>query len=449
LPPSEDAHSPANIPSLEGPSRADLLVAPAADRVAAGVGHADDRAPAPSAPSDLAPKDLATQATVGLPPAGGGFRPDVQGLRAIAVLLVVLFHAGVGPFSGGFVGVDVFFVISGFVITGVLLRERAQTGGTSLLGFYARRARRILPAATLVIIATVLMSYHWLGFIAANQVSHDARDAALFFANFHFISMSTNYFTARLPPSPLQHFWSLSVEEQFYFVYPAIFVAVILAGRRYALARKLVPVLLAVIGISFALSVFETASNANAAYFSPFTRAWELALGALIAVLGGLLSKIPPMIAAVCTWAGAACLLVAALVYTSATAYPGDAVALPVIGTAAVIAGGVAAPALGAEVLLRRRPFQWLGAISYSLYLWHWPIIVVAEEEATHALSLLHRLVLVVVALAASALTYVLVENPVRKSRRLNRNSLLSIGIGACLIGLSLSVVLAELAAHT
>ena len=300
------------------------------------------------------------------------------------MLLVVLFHAGVGPFSGGFVGVDVFLSYPGSSLPESYFAN-AKTGGTSLLAFYAG-APDILPAATLVIIATVLISYHWLGFIAANQVSHDARDSALFFANFHFISISTNYFTARLPPSPLQHFWSLSVEEQFYFVYPAIFVAVIVAARRYALARKLVPVLLAVIGLSFALSVFQTASNANAAYFSPFTRAWELALGALIAVLGGLLRKIPPIIAAACTWAGAACILVAALAYTSATAYPGDAVALPVIGAAAVIAGGVAAPALGAEALLRRRPFQWLGAISYSLYLWHWPIIVVAEEEATHAL---------------------------------------------------------------
>lgn len=175
------------------------------------------------------------------------FRPDVAGLRGIAVLLVVLFHAGLSQLSGGFVGVDVFFVISGFVITGVLLRERAKTNGTSLLGFYARRARRILPAATVVIIVTVLISYRWLGFIAGNQVAQDDKAAALFFANFHFISMSTNYFTSRLPPSPLQHYWSLSVEEQFYLLYPTIFLCVALVWRRVPIVRKLAVVLLAVI----------------------------------------------------------------------------------------------------------------------------------------------------------------------------------------------------------
>jgi len=207
------------------------------------------------------------------------FRPDVAGLRGIAVLLVVLFHAGLSQVSGGFVGVDVFFVISGFVITGVLLREHERTKGTSLLAFYARRARRILPAGTIVIIVTVLISYHWLGFIAGNQVAEDDKAAALFYANFHFISLSTNYFTSRLPPSPLQHYWSLSVEEQFYLVYPTIFLCVALVWRRLPIVRKLAVVLLVIIGASFVLSVVRTQ-----------TRLTSLRLPALGSWRSGLLS---------------------------------------------------------------------------------------------------------------------------------------------------------------
>ena len=393
-------------------------------------------------------KDIDVRESAGTVPRDRQFRPDIAGLRALAVLLVVLYHAGLSPLSGGFVGVDVFFVISGFVITGLLLRERAKTQGTSLLAFYARRARRILPAATLVIIATLLMSYHWLGFIAGNQVSADAKAAALFFANFHFISLSTNYFTAQLPPSPLQHFWSLSVEEQFYLVYPALFLFTALVWRRAPLVRKLTVVLLAVIAASLTLSVVQTSSDATAAYFSPFTRAWELALGALIAIGSRPLSKVPRAVAGAVTWAGMACVLLAAFLYSGATSYPGDAVALPVVGAAAIIAGGTAVPRMGTEVLLRRLPFQWLGNISYSLYLWHWPVLVVAEEHAAHPLSLGQKLLLVLVALVISVASFLLVENPVRNAKRLRRKHIASIIMGGCLITLSLSVAFIEVAAH-
>ena len=150
----------------------------------------------------------------------------MEGLRAIAVLLVVLFHAGVPGLNGGFVGVDVFFVISGFVITGLLLRERQSSGRTSVLNFYARRCRRILPAASLVIGVTALVSYWVLGSLIGNSVANDGGSAAAFLVNFHFASQGTNYFTSSLPPSPLQNYWSLSVEEQFYILYPTIFLVV-------------------------------------------------------------------------------------------------------------------------------------------------------------------------------------------------------------------------------
>ena len=148
------------------------------------------------------------------------FRPDVQALRALAVVLVVLFHAHVPGIHGGFLGVDVFFVISGFVITGVLLQERASKQHTSITGFYARRIRRILPLATVVLIGTIFAVYHWLSFVSGAQNANDAKWVAAFLANFHFASQGTQYFTSQLPPSAFQQYWSLAVEEQFYLVWP-------------------------------------------------------------------------------------------------------------------------------------------------------------------------------------------------------------------------------------
>ena len=220
----------------------------------------------------------------GTAPADRRFRPDVEGLRAVSILLVVLYHAGVPGLTGGFVGVDVFFVISGFVITGLLLRERKSTGGTSVLNFYARRCRRIIPAATVTILVTVAFAYVLLGAASGNSAANDGRWAAAFLSNFHFEAVGTNYFTASLPPSPLQNFWSLSVEEQFYVVYPTLFLIVASVKSRISLRTRLTFVLGITIAASYWWSVVQTGSNPSAAYFSPFTRAWELALGALIAV---------------------------------------------------------------------------------------------------------------------------------------------------------------------
>ena len=220
----------------------------------------------------------------GTAPGDRRFRPDIEGLRAVAVVLVVLYHAGVGGLSGGYVGVDVFFVISGFVITGLLLRERTGSEGTSLLNFYGRRSRRIIPAATLVIVVTVIATYTTLGVVYGDQTAIDARWTAVFLANVHFAAVGTNYLTAQQPPSPLLNFWSLAVEEQFYLVYPTFFLLIAAVRSRWTLQAKLVVGLVAIIAASFTLSVLQTASDPTAAYFSPFTRAWELALGALVAV---------------------------------------------------------------------------------------------------------------------------------------------------------------------
>ena len=160
----------------------------------------------------------------GTPPGDRRFRPDVQGLRAIAILLAIVYHADIQPFSGGYVGIEVFFVISGFVITGLLLRERDSTGHTSLRSFYGRRARRIIPMATLVIIVTVIVTYHSLGTLVGHETAVDGAWSALFLANVHFQATDTNYLLSQAPPSPLLNYWSLGVEEQFYIVYPALFL---------------------------------------------------------------------------------------------------------------------------------------------------------------------------------------------------------------------------------
>ena len=360
------------------------------------------------------------------------FRPDVEGLRALAVLLVVLYHAGLPHLTGGFIGVDVFFVISGFVITGLLLRERRGTARTSIVDFYARRVRRILPAATLVIGVTVLATFVVLGVLSGDSTANDGRWAAAFLANFHFESVGTNYLTARLPPSPLQNYWSLSVEEQFYVVYPTLFLVVASLRSRLDLRARLAWLLIVVIMASYWLSVVQTSSHPAAAYFSPLTRAWELALGALIAVGTSWLRKVPVAAAAALTWVGAAAVVYSSFVFDSQTAYPGSLVAVPVVGAALIVAGGSAVPAWGAESVLGLRPMQWMGRRSYSLYLWHWPILIlVAERVGKSQLTFRENLPYLAVAVLVSMASYRFVENPLR---HLKVNSKKTVVVGVVLV---------------
>ena len=385
----------------------------------------------------------------GTAPEDRRFRPDVQGLRAIAVALVVLFHAHVPGLDGGYVGVDVFFVISGFVITGVLLRERTSAGSTSILNFYARRVRRILPAATLVIIASVIASYVLLGPVSGGQTASDARWASVFLINIHFASTGTNYLSSQLPPSVLQNYWSLAVEEQFYLVYPTIFLAVAGLSLRASLHRRLGLVLSALVVLSFGASVVQTANSPTAAYFSPLPRVWELALGGLVAVSTVYLRRLPTQIAAILSWLGLGAILLAAVVFSAATPYPGWRVALPAVGAALVIAGGVVTPTYGVERLLGLRLLQWIGLVSYSLYLWHWPVLTIAAERSgSGSLSVSRSLLWVLVSLGLAIVTYLLVENPIRHSRFLGIKRWATLVLGGCLIVSSLAVATVELHLH-
>ncbi|HEY5001238.1 MAG TPA: acyltransferase [Acidimicrobiales bacterium] len=351
------------------------------------------------------------------------FRPDVEGLRAIAILFVVLFHVGLPEFRSGYTGVDIFFVISGFVITGLLLRERASDGKISFLTFYARRAKRILPAAILVIVVTLVATYLLVGRREARLVADDSRWTALFLGNFHFANLFPNVFVKR-PASPLTNYWSLAVEEQFYLVYPAFFVLLMSIARRRSFQARLAIGLVAAIVLSFAVSAISTKAGQFAAYYSPLTRVWELAIGALIAVGAPQLKKLPSVIAASITWLGMLSIAISAVAISTTTPYPGISAALPVVGTALVIAGGTAASRRGAEVVLRLPPFRWIGRLSYSWYLWHLPILVIAAEYAhtTFASSVAMKLTLVAFALLLAAATYLFIENPIRHSVFLTRN---------------------------
>jgi peptidoglycan/LPS O-acetylase OafA/YrhL len=367
-------------------------------------------------------------------PRGPGYRTDIQGLRAVAVVLVVLDHAQIPGVTGGYVGVDVFFVISGFLITGLLLSDAGKNHRVRFASFYARRARRILPAATLVILATSLASVFLLNFVAARRVLTDSVWAAFFAANIHFAQEGTNYFTAATATvSPLQHYWSLAVEEQFYLVWPAVLGITIFGWwtfvrganhrrkpHRDGLPTVRIAVVLLLIGAgSLYLSVVQTASDPHAAYFSTIDRAWELAIGALLAVGLPLLQRIPEHARSALSWAGLGGIGYVAASFTATTAIPGYAAVLPVMAAAAVIAGGVDAPRLGATRLLSLPPFLLVGAISYSLYLWHWPILIISSDYFTFPLNLAQRLALVGLAFVLSLLSFAFVEYPFQHAKRI------------------------------
>jgi peptidoglycan/LPS O-acetylase OafA/YrhL len=371
----------------------------------------------------------------GIRQSSGRHRNDIQGLRAVAVLIVALNHAGLSALPGGYVGVDVFFVLSGYLITRLLITGVAKQGASSLGGFYLRRARRILPAATVVLIATDIAAYHMLNFVRAKEVLQDSMFASIFGANFRFASIGTNYFARAQPPSPLQHFWSLAVEEQFYLVWPAI-LAVVLAGvvigrrrRRARKPRRDAPVelttgrlgrLLVVITLisagSLAYSIIDTPVHPAAAYFSTFARAWELGLGAMLAVGADHVRRLPGWLRGAVGWLGLAAIGYAAVRFTTSTTFPGSAALLPTVGAALVIAAGIGTrPKLGCGRILSLPPFTYIGDRSYSFYLWHWPFLILVYEHDGHTLSLRENLLLLLAAFLVSMVSFRLVENPIRR----------------------------------
>ncbi len=361
------------------------------------------------------------------------FRPDVEGLRAVAVFTVVLFHAGVSWMQGGYVGVDVFFVISGFLITGLILREHEVRDRISLSGFYARRARRILPAAMLVIVLTVLASYYIENFVQYARAAQDGRWAALFAANIHFALVGHGYFQQSVAPSPLEHYWSLGVEEQFYLVWPGLILLIGAMFTRISLRWRVTAFAAAATAASFVWSEIQTSSNPTWAYFSPLTRGWELGIGALAAALLPQLRRLPKSAGMALAYGGLGAIAISALWYTAATPFPGTAALLPVLGATAVIVGGTSGG--GARHLLGLRPVRSVGRVSFGWYLLHYPpMILLTGALWTHPLSVEENLIIAAVTLVIAYGMYAVVETPIRRSAALAYRPWLSIGIGVTLV---------------
>jgi peptidoglycan/LPS O-acetylase OafA/YrhL len=378
-----------------------------------------------------------------------GFRPDIEGLRAVAVSAVVLFHADVPGVGGGFVGVDVFFVISGFLITGLLWREAHSTGTVGLRRFYGARARRLLPASAVVGVVTMIGTVLLLPPLQVRTDVGDGIASALYVGNYRFVLRGVDYFASHVPPSPFQHYWSLGVEEQFYLVWPALILATAWLIRRVrrrtraeaTSSRRPYLVVLALIAVvSFALSFGATYVAPAAAFFSLPTRAWQLALGGLVALTAGQWQRLPSLPAAITGWTGLALILLACNQFSTATLYPGLAALLPTLGAAFVIGAGCAAPVQGCGRVLGLSPMRAIGRISYSWYLWHWPVLVLAPALIGHPLGLVARVVAALVSGGLAVLTLRFVENPLRFAPAVRRSPGRSLALGAVATALAVCV---------
>ncbi len=343
------------------------------------------------------------------------YRPDIDGLRAVAILGVVAYHLGFPLISGGFTGVDVFFVISGYLITQLLIRQIEKTGRLSLTEFYARRMRRLLPALSVVILATLMLGV----FLAPptgdrRQLAESALSALGFVANQYFLTHTFGYFDGPSELKPLLHLWSLSVEEQFYIIWPLALIVVTrlaLHSNRVLWFRLSIAVITM---LSFALSVWLVHTNMSAAFFISPSRAWELGIGALLSLWTPRLGDTSVRVGRVASWAGITLIAGAYTLIEPSTGFPGMAALLPVLGSGLLIFGNTLAPASLPARLLTTKPMVSIGALSYAWYLWHWPLISFARTQRLMMPNMLVDTACALTALGLAALTLRFVENPIR-----------------------------------
>jgi peptidoglycan/LPS O-acetylase OafA/YrhL len=371
------------------------------------------------------------------------FRYDIEGLRAVAVLAVLAYHLELPGFSGGFAGVDVFFVISGYLITGHLVSEVARNGRVRFGDFYARRVRRILPAATVVIVGTVVLAAVFQNRLDyALMTGADARSSALFYSNIRFFNESTDYLAEAGGLSLFQQFWSLSVEEQFYLLWPVLVAAIawLTARSQRRTSGDFVGPLRTVLGIvvaaSFVLCLLASSSDPIGAFFLLPYRGWELGLGALLALSADRVGQLTERFARPLAAAGLAAIAFAVVAFDGSTTWPGVAATVPVLGAVAIITGGLGGTSSITARFLAIRPMQVVGRHSYSIYLWHWPIVVLlADRDLRYGTFVLVACVLTVVSSAAS---YRFVEQPVRRSLWLSARTTASLYLGVVLVAIGL-----------
>ena len=358
-------------------------------------------------------------------------------MRALAVGLVVLNHAGVPWLSGGYIGVDVFFVISGFLITQLLIDEVGEHSSIDLRNFWARRARRILPMSILVTLVTVIAGLFMLEPGKVRDLSAVGLGALGFCTNIVLFFRTSDYLSGVTAPSSLRHFWSLAVEEQFYLLWPLVVFGALKYGKvnwkQWLIGAG------ALAGVaSLITSVLITKGHPGAGYYLPYSRFWEISAGALLALAGSRFDKIPNMARAVGGWIGLIAIITSAVIFSESTVFPGYAALLPVVATVFVLVAGSAK--FGPVSLLSLEPMQSLGARSYSLYLWHWPLLVLIEARFGTP-SAWGKAWIVVAALVLSAISYRAIEQPVRHNTWLSANSVRSLGAAGLALSLSFSAV--------
>ncbi|MDQ1103105.1 acyltransferase family protein [Nocardioides zeae] len=382
------------------------------------------RAPAPLKPGAAAP-------------APGDLRPDIQGLRTVAVGSVLLYHLWPNRLTGGFVGVDVFFVISGFLIGSHLLKELESSGRIRLGRFWARRAKRLLPASLLVLLVVTVAAHVVMPLSERADVLKEVVGSAFYVQNWVLANEAVDYLAAGDAPSPIQHYWTLSTEEQFYILLPLILAALALLLRRPGGGTRLprravvIPVLAVLAGGSLAYSIHLTTAEPGVAYFSTWTRAWEFLAGVLFAAVA---PRLPRWTREVLGWAGAAAVLVTVVTYTGDTAFPGYAAALPVLGTVALLAAADAGPVALAS---RFRPVTWIGDLSYAIYLWHWPLIVLVPFVTEQPLRTVDKLGIAVVTVLLAWGSTRFIEDPVRFSPRLLGGGRSARAVGAWMLAVT------------
>ena len=331
---------------------------------------------------------------------------QIQTLRALAASLVVLFHAKLSP--GGFIGVDIFYVISGYLITGIIIKEIGNTEKFNYGAFYLRRAKRLLPASLSILALTSIFSWLVLPPTVRADLGKDVLAASLYVSNYLFAFWQNDYQNLNATPSPVIHYWSLAVEEQFYIFWPILVFSLWKLGKRRAVGIGI----FATTVLSFTFSLYLTTVNPIWAFYSLPTRAWELGIGALLLFLPERVSLRRKVAPTLLVWAGALLLIYSVLIFSERTPFPGYNALLPTLGTAILIAGIASWPPILND-FSKLRVVQWLGEISYPFYLWHWPLLVLPSTRFGRPLTLAERIFFILLTALAADLTHRFVEKPI------------------------------------